>query len=379
MEEEIEMLEVQNNLENPELGSRQVPFGRELYIEREDFMEEPVRKYFRMFPGNEVRLMNAYFVTCTGCEKDENGNITVIHGTYDPESKGGNSPDGRKVKGTIHWVAAKTAVKAECRLYENLIDEEKGVYKGIEKVEVENIVKDYLKIEYRDGGNLYILATGLDVIQKYASADAAKKPKLNKLGGKEWEHTKTKVRSAVSAVAKDLVELYAVRQQSEGYAFGKDTVWQREFEEMFPFEETEDQLSAIADTKADMESHRIMDRLICGDVGYGKTEIAIRAAFKAVQEGKQVVYLVPTTILAQQHYNTFVQRMKEFPVNIALMSRFRTSSEIKKTVKDLEKGLVDIVIGTHRVLSADVKFKDLMKSVEVLILPTILERILMHR
>ena len=127
-EDQIEMLEVQNNLENPELGSRQVPFGRELYIEREDFMEEPVRKYFRMFPGNEGRLMNAYFVTCTGCEKDENGNITVIHGTYDPESKGGNSPDGRKVKGTIHWVAAKTAVKAECRLYENLIDEEKGVY-----------------------------------------------------------------------------------------------------------------------------------------------------------------------------------------------------------------------------------------------------------
>ena len=127
-EDQIEMLEVQNNLENPELGSRQVPFGRELYIEREDFMEEPVRKYFRMFPGNEVRLMNAYFVTCNGCEKDENGNITVIHGTYDPESKGGNSPDGRKVKGTIHWVAAKTAVKAECRLYENLIDEEKGVY-----------------------------------------------------------------------------------------------------------------------------------------------------------------------------------------------------------------------------------------------------------
>ena len=127
-EDQIEMLEVQNNLENPEFGSRQVPFGRELYIEREDFMEEPVRKYFRMFPGNEVRLMNAYFVTCTGCEKDENGNITVIHGTYDPESKGGNSPDGRKVKGTIHWVAAKTAVKAECRLYENLIDEEKGVY-----------------------------------------------------------------------------------------------------------------------------------------------------------------------------------------------------------------------------------------------------------
>ena len=234
-----------------------------------------------------------------------------------------------------------------------------GIYKGIEKVEVDKVVKDYLKIEYRDGGNLYILATGLDVIQKYASADAAKKPKLNKLGGKEWEHTKTKVRSAVSAVAKDLVELYAVRQQSEGYAFGKDTVWQREFEEMFPFEETEDQLNAIADTKADMESHRIMDRLICGDVGYGKTEIAIRAAFKAVQEGKQVVYLVPTTILAQQHYNNFVQRMKDFPVNIDLLCRFRSAGEQKKTLEQLKKGQVDIVIGTHRLLSKDVVFKDL--------------------
>ncbi|MBQ2802753.1 MAG: transcription-repair coupling factor, partial [Lachnospiraceae bacterium] len=233
-----------------------------------------------------------------------------------------------------------------------------GIYRGIEKVEMENIVKDYLKIEYRDGGNLYILATGLDVIQKYASADA-KKPKLNKLGSKEWERTKKKVRSAVSEVAKDLVELYALRQQSEGYQYGKDTVWQKEFEEMFPFEETEDQLAAIADTKADMESKKIMDRLVCGDVGYGKTEIAIRAAFKAVQEGKQVVYLVPTTILAQQHYNTFVQRMKDFPIRVDLMSRFRTLSEMKKTLTDLQKGFVDIVIGTHRVLSADVKFKDL--------------------
>ena len=233
-----------------------------------------------------------------------------------------------------------------------------GIYKGIEKVEMSNVVKDYIKIEYRDGGNLYVLATGLDVIQKYASADA-KKPKLNKLGTKEWERTKTKVRSAVNEVAKDLVELYAIRQQSEGYQYGKDTVWQREFEEMFPFEETDDQLMAIADTKADMESKKIMDRLICGDVGYGKTEIAIRAAFKAVQENKQVVYLVPTTILAQQHYNNFVQRMKDFPIRVDLMSRFRTPSEIKKTITDLQKGLVDIVIGTHRVLSSDVKFKDL--------------------
>lgn len=233
-----------------------------------------------------------------------------------------------------------------------------GIYKGIEKVEVEKVVKDYIKIEYRDGGNLYVLATGLDMIQKYASAEGGK-PKLNKLGTQEWSRTKSKVKGAVQEVAKDLVELYAARQQREGHVYGKDTVWQQEFEEMFPYEETEDQLAAIAATKADMESPRIMDRLVCGDVGYGKTEIAIRAAFKAVQEGKQVVYLVPTTILAQQHYNTFVQRMKDFPVRIDLLSRFRTRTEQNKTVEDLKKGLVDIVVGTHRVLSKDVVYKDL--------------------
>lgn len=233
-----------------------------------------------------------------------------------------------------------------------------GIYRGIEKVEVEKIVKDYMKIEYRDGGYLYVLATGLDVIQKYASADA-RRPKLNKLGTQEWVKTKSKVREATGEVAKDLVALYAARQQKNGYAYGKDTVWQKEFEELFPFEETQDQLQAIEATKKDMESTKIMDRLVCGDVGYGKTEIAIRAAFKAVQEGKQVVYLVPTTILAQQHYNTFVQRMKDFPVRVELLSRFRTSSEQKKTIEDLKKGFVDIVIGTHRVLSKDVQYKDL--------------------
>ena len=234
-----------------------------------------------------------------------------------------------------------------------------GIYRGIEKVKVEGVVKDYIKIEYRDGGNLYILATGLDVIQKYASSDAAKKPKLNKLGTQEWSKTKSKVKSAVNEVAKDLVDLYAVRQQKKGFIFSKDTVWQHEFEEMFPFEETGDQLLAIEATKNDMESPRIMDRLICGDVGYGKTEIAIRAAFKAVQDSKQVAYLVPTTILAQQHYNTFVQRMKDFPVRVEMLSRFRTAGEQKKVIEGLRKGLVDIVIGTHRLLSKDIQYKDL--------------------
>ena len=233
-----------------------------------------------------------------------------------------------------------------------------GIYRGIEKIEQDKVVKDYIKIEYRDGGNLYLPATRLEGIQKYAGSDA-RTPKLNKLGGTEWNKTKSKVRGAVRDIAKDLVELYAARQRSEGYQYGPDTVWQREFEEMFPFEETEDQLEAIEATKKDMESRRIMDRLICGDVGYGKTEIALRAAFKAIQEGKQVVYLVPTTILAQQHYNTFVQRMKDFPVRVDMLSRFRTAGEQKKTLEDLKKGQVDVVIGTHRVLSKDVVFKNL--------------------
>ena len=233
-----------------------------------------------------------------------------------------------------------------------------GIYQGIEKVEVDAVTRDYMKISYADGGILYIPATQMDLIQKYAGADA-KPPKLNKLGTPQWKKTKGQVKKAVQLIAKDLVKLYATRQQTEGYVYGPDTVWQREFEEMFPFEETEDQLRAIEDTKKDMESTKIMDRLICGDVGYGKTEIAIRAAFKAVQEGKQVVYLVPTTILAQQHYNTFIQRFKDFPVRVDLMSRFRTQAQQKKTVEDLKKGLVDIVIGTHRVLSKDVGYKDL--------------------
>ena len=233
-----------------------------------------------------------------------------------------------------------------------------GIYRGIEKIEVDKTEKDYLKIEYAGGGNLYILATQLELIQKYAGADA-KKPKLNKLGGQEWNKTKSRVRGAVKEIAEDLVKLYAVRQSESGFAYGPDTVWQREFEEMFPFEETEDQDLAIAATKADMESTKIMDRLICGDVGYGKTEIAIRAAFKAVQDGKQVAFLVPTTILAQQHYNNFASRMKDFPVNVDLLCRFRSAAEQKKTLENLKKGQVDIIVGTHRLLSKDVVYKDL--------------------
>ena len=233
-----------------------------------------------------------------------------------------------------------------------------GIYRGIEKVETDGVLKDYIKIEY-NGSNLYILATQLDLLQKYAGGAEGARPKLNRLGGQEWQKTRTKVRSAVKNIAGELVRLYAARQENDGYVYGPDTEWQREFEEMFPFEETEDQLAAIEDTKRDMESRRIMDRLICGDVGYVKTEIALRAAFKAVQEGKQVAYLVPTTILAQQHYNTFTQRMKDFPVRVDLLCRFRTGSQQEQTIHDLKAGYVDVVIGTHRLLSKDVRFRDL--------------------
>lgn len=233
-----------------------------------------------------------------------------------------------------------------------------GIYKGIEKVEVDKVVKDYIKIEYAGGSNLFILATQLDMIQKYADSEA-KPPKLNRLGGQEWKKTKSRVKKAVADIAKDLVELYAIRENSDGYRFSPDTEWQKEFEELFPFEETDDQLIAINEVKKDMESSKIMDRLVCGDVGFGKTEIAIRAAFKAVQDNKQVAYLVPTTVLAQQHYKTFKQRFKDFPVRVEMLSRFRTKSNIDNTIKDLKKGYVDIVIGTHRLLSKDVKYKDL--------------------
>ena len=234
-----------------------------------------------------------------------------------------------------------------------------GIYRGIVNIEIGGVARDYVRIEY--GGNSFVnvIASNLDSLQKYAGRETEKKIKLNRLGGSEWHKTKTRVRQAVDGVARQLAELYAVRSRSEGYVYGPDTVWQQEFEEMFPYEETEDQLKAIEDVKNDMQSGRIMDRLICGDVGFGKTEVAIRAAFKTVQEGKQVALLVPTTILAEQHMQTFTQRMSAYPVHIEMLSRFRTPSQMKRTIAGLKNGSVDIVIGTHRLLSKDVGFKDL--------------------
>jgi transcription-repair coupling factor (superfamily II helicase) len=232
-----------------------------------------------------------------------------------------------------------------------------GVFKGIEQIVTDGLSRDYLKLEYADGGHLYVQTAQMDLIQKYIGG--AETAKLSKLGGADWAKAKSRARRAVKELAEDLVALYAKRQASEGFTYTQDSVWQSEFEALFPYEETDDQTAAIADVKQDMESGKVMDRLICGDVGYGKTEIAIRAAFKAVQDNKQVAYLVPTTILAQQHYNTFRTRMKDYPVLVERLSRFQTRKEQQESVRKLLSGEVDIVIGTHRLLSKDVRFKDL--------------------
>lgn len=233
-----------------------------------------------------------------------------------------------------------------------------GQYVGIDKLVVDGVKKDYLKIKYLEGGYLYIPTSQLDLIQKYIGSEG-KAPKLNKLGGTEWSKTKKRVKESLRELAEELVKLYAQRQSLKGFAFSKDMVWQKQLEDLFPYQETDDQLKCIQDIKADMEAERPMDRLLCGDVGYGKTEVAIRAVFKAVMDGKQVAYLVPTTILAQQQYNSFKERMKDFPVTVDVISRFRSPSEQKKVIRGVKDNNVDILIGTHRLLQKDIQFKDL--------------------
>ena len=233
-----------------------------------------------------------------------------------------------------------------------------GQYRGIEQLDIQGIKKDYLTINYKGNDKLYVPIDQMNLIQKYIGADSVK-PKINKLSSSEWARTKTKAKKAVEDMAKDLLELYAKRETKEGHSFSPDTPWQNQFEDIFPYEETEGQLRSSMEIKKDMENTRPMDRLLCGDVGYGKTEVALRAAFKAVMDGKQVAFLVPTTILAQQHYNTMVERFKSFPIEIGLLSRFRTPKQQKVTLEGLKTGIVDIIVGTHRLLSKDVEFKDL--------------------
>lgn len=233
-----------------------------------------------------------------------------------------------------------------------------GIFKGIEQIITDGISKDYIKIGYAKEDVLYVSINQMDMVQKYIGGEATK-PKLNRLGGASWEKAKAKAKQAAYISAKELVELYAERQKVKGFKYSPDTLWQREFEEEFEYDETDDQLTSIAEIKEDMESGKVMDRLLCGDVGFGKTEVAIRAAFKTVQDSKQVAYLVPTTILARQHYMTFAERMENYPIHIEMMSRFRTPKQQKETIENLKTGKTDIVIGTHRILSKDMNFKDL--------------------
>ncbi|SCX78600.1 transcription-repair coupling factor [Alkaliphilus peptidifermentans] len=233
-----------------------------------------------------------------------------------------------------------------------------GKYVGIQQLRVDGLKKDYLKIRYSGEDNLYVPTDQMDLIQKYVGSEDHP-PKVNKLGGSEWIKTKAKVKKAIEDMAQDLLKLYAERQKSRGHIFSADTEWQKQFEDLFPYEETPDQLKCIEEVKLDMENHLPMDRLLCGDVGYGKTEVAIRAAFKAVMDGKQVALLVPTTILAQQHYNTFAQRFSGFPVKIDMLSRFKTPQQQKNILENVRTGNVDVIIGTHRILSKDIQFKDL--------------------
>lgn len=233
-----------------------------------------------------------------------------------------------------------------------------GVFRGLQRLKSDETEKDYVKIEYRDGGFLYVLATKLESLERFASK-SAHVPKLNKLGSNDFIKLKRKVKEDILKTAKDLIDLYARRQEAKGFKYSQDSLWQREFEETFPYIETYDQLLAIEAVKNDMESDKTMDRLICGDVGFGKTEVAIRATFKATQDGKQVAYLVPTTVLCMQHYRTFTERFKEYPIKVEYLSRFKTKKENEMVVKGVKEGEIDVVIGTHRLLSGDVEFKNL--------------------
>ncbi len=233
-----------------------------------------------------------------------------------------------------------------------------GVYIGVNTINADGTTRDYIKLKYAGDDILYIPTNSLDEIRKYVGGEEINL-KLNKLGSKDWEKTTNKVRNNLRAVAKELIELYARREKAKGYAFSKDTEWQKQFEEAFPYVETDDQLRCIDEVKKDMENEKPMDRLLCGDVGYGKTEVAIRAAFKAVMDHKQVVYLAPTTVLAKQQYETFKERMKDFPITVDVLNRFRSTKDKNRIIKEMKLGDIDILVGTHRVLGKDIEFKDL--------------------
>ena len=266
----------------------------------------------------------------------------------------------KKRKSSSAFKQGEKVVFADLKIGDYVVHRTNGIgqFIGVNTIKTGDVTKDYIKIQYRGDDVLYVPTNSLDNVRKFIGAGEAA-PKLNKLGSKEWEHTKAKVKNNLREVAQNLIELYAKRKNAKGFAYSPDTAWQKQFEDDFPYTETDDQLRCIEEVKQDMEKEMPMDRLLCGDVGYGKTEVAIRAAFKAVMDQKQVAYLVPTTVLANQQYETFRQRMENFPIRVELLNRFKTQKEQKEIVKKLELGEIDVVIGTHRILSKDVVFKDL--------------------
>lgn len=268
----------------------------------------------------------------------------------------------RKTKKVVHtaYKEGEKVVFADLKIGDYVVHKKYGVgiYIGVNTIKADGTIKDYIKIKYKNDDILYIPTNDLDTIRKYVGGDKAV-PKINRLGSKEWENTKAKVKKNLREVATELIELYAKRDKIEGYSFSKDTPWQKEFEDKFPYQETEDQLRCIEEVKKDMESPKPMDRLLCGDVGYGKTEVAIRAAFKAAADGKQVAYLAPTTVLAEQQYQEFKERMKDYPIKVEILNRFKTKKYQDEVIRKVKLGEVDIVIGTHRLLSKDVEFKNL--------------------
>ncbi len=326
------------------LQEKEIPYSRNLLEQMTQKETSPMRQVVMVAEGSLSSGFECYDL-----------NLIVIAGDelFAPSVK-------KKRKLSSSFKQGEKVVFADLKIGDYVVHKSHGIgqFVGVNTLKADGIIKDYIKIRYRNDDMLYIPTNDLDSIRKYIGGGEAV-PKINKLGSKEWENTKQKVKRNLQEVAKELMELYAKRQKIKGFAFSKDNEWQKQFEDSFPYAETEDQLRCIEETKKDMEQPRPMDRLLCGDVGYGKTEVAIRAAFKAVMDQKQVAYLVPTTVLANQQYESFKQRMEDFAIRVELLNRFRTKKEQEEVIRKLKLGEVDVVIGTHRILSKDVEFKDL--------------------
>lgn len=327
--------------------------GRRL---KENLNEMGVESSFEMKKDKEIKSSQVFITSGSIAGGFEYPNIKYIVISDKEVFGAGKSKRSKRKKKT----RGKSISLSDLNVGDYVVHENHGIgrYEGVERIDIQGVKKDYLTIRYKGQDKLYVLVDQMHLVQKYIGNESIK-PKVNKLSSAEWAKTKERAKLAVEDMAKELLELYAKRESYEGFQFSEDNEWQRQFEDLFPYEETEGQNSSVQDIKEDMQSIKPMDRLLCGDVGYGKTEVALRASFKAILDGKQVAFLVPTTILAEQHYNTIVERFSNFPIKIGVLSRFVKKSQQNLTIENIRKGLVDIVIGTHRLLSDDVKFKDL--------------------